>query len=230
MIRVLSGTPLYAAAVRVGVYIDGLNLYYGGRHLCGRGTHGWRWLDVAALADRLIGRNADWSARQATARRIMYCTAPITGGPAAEARERQQTYLKALLATGRVSIEEGTFVTRRVTGGDIAGGVRRTIMVREEKGSDVNVASHLLIDLHSGTIDAAVLITNDSDLRLPARHARLHLPLGTVNPRGTPTAAALRGKSGDGAGGHWWYSLTADDFLSCQLSESVGTHRRPDRW
>ena len=216
--------------MRVGVYIDGFNLYYGGRHLCGRRKSGWRWLDVAALADRLIGRNPDWSARRARASRIMYCTAPITGGPAAEARDRQQTYLKALLATGRVSIEEGTFVTRRVTGGDTAGGVRRTIMVREEKGSDVNVASHLLIDLHTGMIDAAVLMTNDSDLRLPASHARLHVPLGTVNPRGTPTATALRGKSDAGVGGHWWYSLTADDFFSSQLPESVDTHRRPDRW
>ena len=55
--RVMSGVPLYAAVVRVGVYIDGFNLYYGGRLLCGRNRHGWRWLDLAALADRLIGRN-----------------------------------------------------------------------------------------------------------------------------------------------------------------------------
>ncbi len=216
--------------MRVGVYVDGLNLYYGGRHLCGRGKRGWRWLDVAGLADRLIDRNPYWSAKQATASRITYCTALITGGPAADARERQQNYLKALLATERVNIEKGTFATRQVTGGDIESGVRRTITVPEEKGSDVNLASHLLIDLHSDLIDAAVLITNDSDLRLPARHARLHVPLGTVNPRGTPTADALKGDPDDGIGGHWWYSLIADDFFSCQLPETVDTHQRPDIW
>ncbi|HEY7200404.1 MAG TPA: NYN domain-containing protein, partial [Candidatus Dormibacteraeota bacterium] len=31
--------------MRVGVYVDGFNLYYGARGLCGRGTAGWRWLD-----------------------------------------------------------------------------------------------------------------------------------------------------------------------------------------
>lgn len=214
----------------MGVYIDGLNLYYGGRSLCGRGQPGWRWLDVPALADLLVSRNGAWSAQRATACRIAYCTALVAGGPSADSRHRQQTYLQALLATGRLSIEEGTFVTRRVTGRDAAGSVRRTITVREEKGSDVNVAAHLLIDLHTDEIDAAVLITNDSDLRLPANHARLHLPVGTVNPRGTPTAAALRGHPGDGAGGHWWYSLTAEDFSACQLPESVGGHRKPEGW
>jgi hypothetical protein len=32
----------------------------------------------------------------------------------------------------------------------------------EEKGSDVNVASHLPVDTLTGTIDAAVVINNDS--------------------------------------------------------------------
>ena len=36
--------------MRVGVYVDGFNVYYGGRGLCGRGTAGWRWLDLRALA------------------------------------------------------------------------------------------------------------------------------------------------------------------------------------
>jgi hypothetical protein len=40
--------------VRVGVYVDGFNLYFGARSVCGRGTRGWRWLDVRALAERLL--------------------------------------------------------------------------------------------------------------------------------------------------------------------------------
>jgi hypothetical protein len=31
------------AALHVGVYIDGYNLYYGGCGMCGRGVAGWRW-------------------------------------------------------------------------------------------------------------------------------------------------------------------------------------------
>jgi hypothetical protein len=38
---------------------------------------------------------------------------------------------------------------------------------REEKGSDVNVATHLLTDVCEQKIDAAVVISNDSDLALP---------------------------------------------------------------
>ena len=37
----------------------------------------------------------------------------------------------------------------------------------EEKGSDVNVASHLLLDVLSGSVDAAMVISNDSDRRCP---------------------------------------------------------------
>ena len=61
--------------MRVGVYIDGLNLYYGGRRLCGRYERSWRWHDVTALADRLISRNPRWTAQGAAAHRIVYCTA-----------------------------------------------------------------------------------------------------------------------------------------------------------
>ena len=34
----------------------------------------------------------------------------------------------------------------------------------EEKGSDVNLAVHLVNDVHQNTFDCAVVISNDSDL------------------------------------------------------------------
>ncbi|MCY3862374.1 MAG: NYN domain-containing protein [bacterium] len=216
--------------MRVGAYIDGLNLYYGGRQLCGRGTSGWRWLDIPKLVERLVARHPVWTAKQASVCRVAYCTAVISGRPDPHARQRQLTYLTALEADPRVTIEEGTFSIRKATGKDTTTGALRTVTVPEEKGSDVNVASHLLIDLHTDAIDAAVLITNDSDMRLPAQHARLHVPIGTVNPRGKPTAQALQGQPNSGSGDHWWYSLTADDFRSCQLPEAIGEHRKPAGW
>lgn len=216
--------------MRVGAYIDGLNLYYGGRHLCGRGTTGWRWLDIPKLVELLVSRNKGWTAQRAVVDRVAYCTALISGVPDAQASQRQLTYLAALEAESRVEVELGTFVTRKVRGMDVSTGALHTVQIPEEKGSDVNVASHLLVDLLTDKIDAAVLITNDSDLRLPAKRARGHLPLGTVNPRGTPTAQGLQGQPNDGAGGHWWYSLTANDFRSCQLPELVGGHRKPAGW
>ena len=52
----------------------------------------------------------------------------------------------------------------------------------EEKGSDVNLASHLLHDGFKGLYDAAVIITNDSDLAEPIRMVRevLNLRIGIL--------------------------------------------------
>jgi hypothetical protein len=39
-----------------------------------------------------------------------------------------------------------------------------TVRVREEKGSDVNVATHLPADVFRKEVEAAIVISNDSDL------------------------------------------------------------------
>lgn len=101
---------------------------------------------------------------------------------------------------------------------------------REEKGSDVNVAAHLLLDVLGGTIDAAVVISNDSDLRFPVEEARQHVPVGTVNPSRNYLAGDLRGTPAAGAGRHWWAQLTASDLLSHQLPDPAGSYRRPAGW
>ena len=51
--------------LRVGAYVDGLNVYHGGRHLCGRHAPGWRWFDLAASIERMIARNAAWAEKGA---------------------------------------------------------------------------------------------------------------------------------------------------------------------
>ena len=100
----------------------------------------------------------------------------------------------------------------------------------QEKGSDVNVATHLLKDVLDERVDAAIVISNDADLRLPLQLARQSVPVGTVNPGNRPTAGALRGQRDEGAGGHWWRKLTAEDFWSCQMPEVIGDYRRPEGW
>ena len=64
---------------------------------------------------------------------------------------------------------------------------------REEKGSDVNVAAHLLLDVLGGAVDGALVISNDSDLRFPVEQARQHVPIGVVNPSRNYLAGDLRG-------------------------------------
>lgn len=247
--------------MRVGVYIDGFNLYYGGKFLCGPGTAGWRWLDLRALATRLIATHSLWV--NVTLDRIVYCTARISTADNPTGASEQDAYLQAL-GRGRVvdHIEYGTYVTRTARGPLATPGRRNrpvlttpggplmiknaaghdepgaTFMVsvarREEKGSDVNVAAHLLWDILRGQqgqpIDAVVVISNDSDLKLPLSQAREVVPVGLVNPTRSYTAGALSAPASTGVGGHWWYQMNTADFQACQLADPTAGVSKPAPW
>jgi hypothetical protein len=241
--------------MRIGVYVDGYNLYYGARRQCGRGTAGWRWLDVRALTQPLVG----W--RGATVARVVYCTARVDPADAPGAARDQSIYLEALLRSRSVDeIAEGRYVSWAkeeplvnersgrprptlyqrtdeqwdqrlpVRGVEDSAMVMATVRKREEKGSDVNVASHLLLDVLTGRVDGAVVVSNDSDLETPLRFARERVPVGTVNPSSNPTAGALKGIPTQGAGGHWWRRLGADDFRAAQLPDIVDSLHKPAGW
>lgn len=101
---------------------------------------------------------------------------------------------------------------------------------REEKGSDVNVASHLLVDVLTGQVDAALVISNDSDLKFPIAYARTRVPVALINPSRNYLAGALKGNARDGVGGHWWHQLTEADLHSSQLPNPIGNYSRPAGW
>ncbi|WP_280306798.1 NYN domain-containing protein [Nocardia neocaledoniensis] len=106
-----------------------------------------------------------------------------------------------------------------------------TVRMREEKGSDVNVATHLLTDVFRGHVDGAIVISNDSDLALPLRTVRQQVPVGTVNPGPRQLAGALRGTAQEGVGRHWWARLSAQHIYSSQLADTVVNHwRKPTGW
>jgi hypothetical protein len=243
--------------MRVGVYIDGFNLYYGGRELCGRGTQGWRWLDIRSLAEDLANRAEGWT--EPRIERLVYCTARIDGAENASGHAEQDVYLKALLAGGSADLIEYGHYVSRVKRAPLATADRKgrpviarsgwPIMVqdrngapvadvrfmvsyayREEKGSDVNVASHLLLDVLQSEVDAAIVISNDSDLRFPIQMARARVPVGTVNPSRAWLAGDLRGRPTDGVGGHWWRQLAASDFRANQLPDPCGRYTKPPPW
>jgi hypothetical protein len=60
------------------------------------------------------------------------------------------------------------------------GSPNRLVWNTEEKGSDVNLASYLLIDGFRARYDIAVVISNDSDLKTPVEFVRgdLGAPVG----------------------------------------------------
>lgn len=65
------------------------------------------------------------------------------------------------------------------------------------------MATHLLLDVLAERVDAVIVVSNDSDLRLPIIEARGRVPVGTINPSPSYTAGALKGHPKHGVGGHW---------------------------
>ncbi len=195
--------------MRVGAYIDGFNLYYGARSLCGRGQVGWRWLDVRSLVESLLPHS--WRKRGAELDRVVYCTARVGGSRDPSSARDQDVYIRALRTHESVDhVEFGNFVSRIkhaplavrdssgkpevvkpnwpvcVQDGSTGVPLPDTAFIvsyvrREEKGSDVNVATHLLTDVLTGRVDGAIVVSNDSDLRMM-------VGLGS----GSPTIALLR--------------------------------------
>ncbi|HEX9728892.1 MAG TPA: NYN domain-containing protein [Gemmatimonadales bacterium] len=162
--------------MKTSVYVDGFNLYFGAV----RGTP-YKWLDIDKICRLLLPKH--------DIKRIKYFTARLSGRPDdPDQPTRQQTFLRALRTIPHLEIIFGHFLTHEVTmlRADSPAGKKEYVKVikTEEKGSDVNLATHLLRDGYRDEYEAAVLITNDSDLREPVRIVRSELKkvVGILNP------------------------------------------------
>ena len=162
--------------LRTIVYVDGFNLYYGACRKPGR-----RWLDLSALAVRLLPNDEIFE--------IAYCTANIKKDPTdPDKQDRQRIYHRALATIPNLEIYLGRFLPKEVRGElvDQPPGEHliRTVKTFEEKGTDVNIAAHLLKDGYDGRYKSAAVITNDGDLKMPIEivRKRLNLPVTVINP------------------------------------------------
>jgi uncharacterized LabA/DUF88 family protein len=207
------------------VYVDGFNLYYGAL----KGTP-YRWLNVAELC-RLMLKGHD-------IQRIKYFTARVKSRPNdPDQHVRQQIYLRALATIPHLAIIEGSFLTKKVRARLVAPittptGVLNTVSVyrTEEKGSDVNLATHLVNDGHRGLFDTAVLITNDSDILEAIKIVRneLHHDVGILNPHVAQPSVELRRHASfmhpirKGVPAASQFSLT--------LTDAVGPFHKPANW
>jgi hypothetical protein len=158
------------------VYVDGFNLYYGAVK-----DTPYKWLNIRRLCELLLPGHS--------ISRVKYFTARVSARmDDPDKPTRQQIYLRALRTLPDLEIIYGSFLSHDVMmplaepspGGPRFARVTRT----EEKGSDVNIATHLVHDAYQHTFAAAVLITNDSDLLEPIRIVRheLGLEVGILNP------------------------------------------------
>lgn len=162
------------------VYVDGFNLYYG----CLKNTS-YKWLNVVQLCRLLLPQN--------NIVKVKYFTAKINSrANDPHQRTRQETYLQALQTLPEIEIIYGHFLTTypKMPIHPITTPVQKVQVVKtEEKGSDVNLATHLLMDGFQNQFEVAALITNDSDLLLPIQVVRqtLQKPVGILNPHQHPS-------------------------------------------
>ena len=177
------------ARSRTYVYVDGFNLYYGRL----KGTP-HKWLNLSELMNRLLPSN--------DVQFIRYFTATVRPRPDnPSVHLRQQAYLEALSSLPTVSVHLGRFLqsTPMMPLSDPApGGPRHVRVIKtEEKGSDVALASYLVADGFRGRYEAAVIVSNDSDLVPPIEIVRreLGLPVGVFNPHPTTSHALARAAS-----------------------------------
>lgn len=168
--------------MKANVYVDGFNLYYGAVK---NTPH--RWLNIAAMCRLLLPRDQ--------INQIKYFTALVSPRPHDPGQPtRQQTYLRALRTIPNLTIILGSFLTHDVMmplAPPASGYVK--VIKTEEKGSDVNLATHLLVDGYNDDYEIAVVVSNDSDLLAPIQVVigQLKKPVGMLNPQKHPSRALL---------------------------------------
>ena len=143
---------------RVISYVDGFNFYFGIK------SKGWRkyyWLDLAGMCRGLLKPGQ-------TLGHCHYFTARIrTDGRSQDAR-RQAIWLDALATRADITCHFGHYLPKRRR----CGACGATWISHEEKMTDVNIATQLLIDAFEGRFDTALVISGDSDLTTPIRRVR----------------------------------------------------------
>jgi len=210
--------------MRTYVYIDAFNLYYG----CLKGSK-CKWLDLAAFCRASLPTNQILQ--------IRYFTALVSARPNDPHQPiRQQTYLRAVRTFPDISIHLGhyleTKVRMKVVNPPASGADKVLVYKTEEKGSDVNLASYLLMDGFENLYDAAVVVSNDSDLAEPINLVRKRLNKRVVvllpcagNRRPSVQLQKVAAKS-------WKVDLGL--LASCQLPRDItddyGTISKPASW
>lgn len=143
---------------RTIVYIDGFNLYYGSLK-----NTPYKWLDLKLLFAKLLG---DYH----LITEIKYFTAKISKKKENdESPKRQSTYLYALQQhIPELKIYYGHYLQSKIKAKLTAALPNCPPYVQvhktEEKGSDVNLALHILNDAWLNQYDCAILVSNDSDI------------------------------------------------------------------
>ena len=205
------------------VYIDGFNLYY--RALK---DSPFRWMDLRKLSEVLFPEDA--------IHRVCYFTARLAARPGNPSQPRRQlVYLRALATLPRVDIYYGRFrsgVKRRPLA-EPAPGLPTHLLFRdsEEKGSDVNLATRLLVDGFNGEYEQAVVVSNDADFAGAMEYVRDDLGLRVILVNPDPRNASPR-ELADAATyvRRLWASHLRRSQRPDTLNDEIGVIAKPPGW
>jgi uncharacterized LabA/DUF88 family protein len=155
---------------KVVAYIDGFNLYFG---MVEAGLENCKWLNIEKLVKSYLTTNQDLVA-------IKFFTSRISHNP--QKQKRQSTYLEALETTS-VKIIYGLYKAKNIECDNCG----HNWFVSNEKMTDVNIATHLIIDAFHDVFDTAILISGDSDLVPPIKAVHQNFPQKAVSVFFPPT-------------------------------------------
>jgi uncharacterized LabA/DUF88 family protein len=206
----------------VNAYIDGFNFYY----RAVKNTP-WKWLDFSKLCELYLPADCKLQT-------INYFTANVSAMPFdLDAPSRQQIFLRALRTIPNLIITYGKFQTHtarmRLVNPPPSGPATVEVYSTREKGSDVNLATTLLVDSFRKACDVALVISSDSDLLLPVQTARrdFKMQVGLISPskqiaREMRLAANFVKVVRQGA-------LSASQF-PISLTDATGPFTKPPSW
>lgn len=211
------------------IYVDGFNLY---RRML-QGYPQDKWLDLEKLVEQLLPEYG--------ITRVRYFTAHIKALPGADrdSPQRQQVYLRAIRTLPRTSVHLGKFrIDTRIMPVHPTelqeDGTPRTAKVKktEEKGSDVALASLLLLDAMREESDIYVVLSNDSDLVMPIRLVKEELgrDVGLLSPMEPKRSSNELKQIGLTLHRQVTVEALKTSQLPDELVDSTGTIRRPGKW
>ncbi|MEN9993226.1 MAG: hypothetical protein RLY83_796 [Actinomycetota bacterium] len=209
------------------IYVDGLNLY----RQCLSGKPDLKWLDIEKLCEQLLPTHEVLE--------IKYFSALIKepiNKPGSQLRQR--IYLRALRAQipsikiylGKIRVDTKRYPLVPLRFGEDGRAVTVKVQKLEEKGTDVSIASHMVLDAAQNRSSMVALISSDGDFAptIQIIGERLNVATGLISPSqhithplkiANPTLTKV---------------IRADTLKCSQmpplLEDSIGIIRRPDTW
>jgi NYN domain len=212
--------------MRTNFYIDAFNLYYS----CLKNGP-YKWLNLVEFCRQSFPLPTN------QLNRVRYFTALVKPYPTDPQQPvRQQAYLRALRTLPELTIHLGQYrkskTYLKLVSPPPGGPDNAHVWKSEEKGSDVNLATYLLLDAFQDDFEAAVVVSNDSDLIEPIRVTRqvLHKKVVILFP-------CLPGRHGSNelkaiATTHFNVdpAVLATSQFPSQINDGVGTIHKPASW